>query len=106
PRALRRPASSRSPPASRLRSCPSLCLARPRSDVRGGHARMRTMQTRQIVRLGRSVSVVGLGTWQLGADWGDVSPEAAHEVLEAAVSGGVTFFDTADVYGDGRSERF
>jgi aryl-alcohol dehydrogenase-like predicted oxidoreductase len=67
---------------------------------------MQAMETRQIVRLDRSVSVVGLGTWQLGADWGDVSPEAAHEVLEAAVSSGVTFFDTADVYGDGRSERF
>jgi len=67
---------------------------------------MRAMETRQIVRLGRRVSVVGLGTWQLGADWGDVSPEAAHEVLEAAVTAGVTFFDTADAYGDGRSERF
>jgi aryl-alcohol dehydrogenase-like predicted oxidoreductase len=52
------------------------------------------------------VSVVGLGTWQLGADWGDVAPEAADAVLESAHRGGVTFFDTADVYGDGRSERF
>jgi aryl-alcohol dehydrogenase-like predicted oxidoreductase len=67
---------------------------------------MSGVETRQIQRLGRSVSVVGLGTWQLGADWGDVSPEAAHGVLEAAVRAGVSFFDTADVYGDGRSERF
>ena len=51
------------------------------------------------------MSVVGLGTWQLGADWGDVSEEAALQVLEAAVADGVTFFDTADVYGDGRSEQ-
>jgi aryl-alcohol dehydrogenase-like predicted oxidoreductase len=57
-------------------------------------------------RLGREVSVVGLGTWQLGADWGDVNPGAARETLETAVGEGVTFFDTADVYGDGRSERF
>ncbi len=57
-------------------------------------------------RLGRSVSVVGLGTWQLGADWGAVTPQAAHDVLEAAVAAEVSFFDTADVYGDGRSERF
>ena len=64
------------------------------------------METREIARLKRSVSVVGLGTWQLGADWGDVSPDAAAEVLEAAIAGGVTFFDTADAYGDGRSERF
>jgi aryl-alcohol dehydrogenase-like predicted oxidoreductase len=64
------------------------------------------METREIPRLKRGVTVVGLGTWQLGADWGDVSSEAAEEVLEAAYAAGVTFFDTADVYGDGRSERF
>jgi aryl-alcohol dehydrogenase-like predicted oxidoreductase len=65
-----------------------------------------TMQTREISRLGRAVSVVGLGTWQLGADWGDVDAEAAAATLEAAREAGVSFFDTADVYGDGRSERF
>jgi aryl-alcohol dehydrogenase-like predicted oxidoreductase len=65
-----------------------------------------TMQTREIRRLGRAVSVVGLGTWQLGADWGTVDPASAEATLEAARSAGVTFFDTADVYGDGRSERF
>lgn len=64
------------------------------------------METREIQRLGRAVSVVGLGTWQLGADWGDVSAPEADAVLEAAVAAGVTFIDTADVYGDGRSERF
>jgi aryl-alcohol dehydrogenase-like predicted oxidoreductase len=64
------------------------------------------MEQRRIGRLGRDVSVVGLGTWQLGADWGTVEPQAAHAVLDAAVDAGVTFFDTADVYGDGRSEQF
>jgi aryl-alcohol dehydrogenase-like predicted oxidoreductase len=64
------------------------------------------MEHRTIARLGRKVSVVGLGTWQLGADWGDVSAQAANGVLETAYRQGVTFFDTADVYGDGRSERF
>jgi aryl-alcohol dehydrogenase-like predicted oxidoreductase len=64
------------------------------------------MEERRIDRLVREVSVVGLGTWQLGADWGEVQPAAAHAVLDAAVQAGVTFFDTADVYGDGRSERF
>ncbi len=49
--------------------------------------------------------MVGLGTWQLGADWGDVDEKEALAVLEAAVESGVTFFDTADVYGDGRSEQ-
>jgi aryl-alcohol dehydrogenase-like predicted oxidoreductase len=53
----------------------------------------------------RQVSVIGLGTWQLGADWGNVSEADAMEVLRTAVESGVTFFDTADVYGDGRSER-
>lgn len=64
------------------------------------------METRVLGRTGRDVSVVGLGCWQLGADWGDVGEEQAMAVLDAAVDAGVTFFDTADVYGDGRSERF
>jgi aryl-alcohol dehydrogenase-like predicted oxidoreductase len=64
------------------------------------------MEQRTIERLGQSVSVVGLGTWQLGADWGDVDPSAAEATLEAAIDAGITFFDTADVYGDGRSEQF
>jgi aryl-alcohol dehydrogenase-like predicted oxidoreductase len=62
------------------------------------------MQQRILGRTGRSVSIVGLGTWQLGADWGDVDETAALDVLGASVDAGVTFFDTADVYGDGRSE--
>ena len=62
------------------------------------------MQQRSLGRTGRTVSVVGLGTWQLGADWGDVSEDDALAVLEASAEAGVTLFDTADVYGDGRSE--
>ncbi|MGV8885353.1 MAG: aldo/keto reductase [Microbacteriaceae bacterium] len=56
-------------------------------------------------RLAVPVSAIGLGTWQLGADWGDVSEADAAAVLDASVQSGVTFFDTADVYGDGRSEQ-
>ena len=63
------------------------------------------MDTRTLGRTGRTVSVIGLGTWQLGADWGDVSEADAVAVLAASVDAGVTFFDTADVYGDGRSEQ-
>ncbi len=63
------------------------------------------MQSRELGRACRVVGVVGLGAWQLGADWGDVSDDAAHAVLSAAVDAGTTFIDTADVYGDGRSER-
>ncbi len=65
----------------------------------------RGMENRKIARLGREVSVVGLGCWQLGADWGEVDENDALAVLHAAADAGVTFFDTADVYGDGRSER-
>src|SRR3954471_23091738 len=63
------------------------------------------MEHRTLGRTGRRVSVVGLGTWQLGADWGEVSEDDALAVLAAASEQGVTFFDTADVYGDGRSEQ-
>jgi aryl-alcohol dehydrogenase-like predicted oxidoreductase len=55
--------------------------------------------------MGREAGVIGLGAWQLGADWGEVSEEDAHATLQAAADAGVTFFDTADVYGDGRSEQ-
>ncbi|MHA7293491.1 aldo/keto reductase [Arthrobacter sp. HLT1-21] len=63
------------------------------------------MEQRTLGKTARSVSTVGLGTWQLGADWGDVDPTAATAILHSAVDSGITFFDTADVYGDGRSEQ-
>ncbi|AXB42823.1 aldo/keto reductase [Amycolatopsis albispora] len=63
------------------------------------------MEIREVKRLGRGVSAVGLGCWQLGADWGEVDEKDALAVLETAADEGVTFFDTADVYGDGRSEQ-
>ncbi len=64
-----------------------------------------TLEHRPLGRTGAEVSVVGLGTWQLGGDWGDVTEDAAAEVLDAALDAGVTLLDTADVYGDGRSEE-
>jgi len=63
------------------------------------------MEQRVLGRTGRQVSVVGLGTWQLGADWGEVSESDARAVLETSAEEDVTFYDTADVYGDGRSEQ-
>jgi len=63
------------------------------------------VEQRTLGRTGRDVSVVGLGTWQLGADWGEVTEDAARAVLEASAEAGLTFYDTADVYGDGRSEQ-
>jgi aryl-alcohol dehydrogenase-like predicted oxidoreductase len=64
------------------------------------------MEERILGRTRKAVSVVGLGTWQLGADWGEVAENDAMAVLDAAVTAGVTLLDTADVYGDGRSEQF
>ncbi|HUR02233.1 MAG TPA: aldo/keto reductase [Nonomuraea sp.] len=63
------------------------------------------MEKRELGRTGRQVGVVGLGAWQLGADWGEVGEDEALATLYGAVDAGVTFIDTADVYGDGRSER-
>jgi aryl-alcohol dehydrogenase-like predicted oxidoreductase len=64
-----------------------------------------SMEQRPLGRTGAEVGVVGLGTWQLGADWGDVDDDTAADVLDAALDAGVTLLDTADVYGDGRSEE-
>ena len=63
------------------------------------------MEKRTLGRTGRAVGVVGLGAWQLGADWGEVDEADAMATLHAAVEAGVSFIDTADVYGDGRSEK-
>jgi aryl-alcohol dehydrogenase-like predicted oxidoreductase len=63
------------------------------------------METRVLGRTGNNVGVIGFGAWQIGASWGEVSEADALAALHAAADAGVTFFDTADVYGDGRSER-
>ena len=64
------------------------------------------MHFRLFDHTGFEVSEIGLGTWQLGgADWGDVDESQALDILRAAFEGGVNFFDTADVYGLGRSEE-
>ena len=63
------------------------------------------MQVRSLGAGGRDISEVGLGCWQLGgSDWGEVSEQEAMAILQASVESGVNFFDTADVYGLGRSE--
>jgi aryl-alcohol dehydrogenase-like predicted oxidoreductase len=65
---------------------------------------MRAMNKRVFGRTGRAVSEVGLGAWQIGGNWGEVPEEVAMETLRAATDAGTDFIDTADVYGDGRSE--
>jgi aryl-alcohol dehydrogenase-like predicted oxidoreductase len=64
------------------------------------------MKFRKFSNIGWQVSEVGLGCWAIGSEWGDVSKEDANEVLKTSLDNGVNFFDTADVYGDGRSEQF
>jgi len=64
------------------------------------------MQYRKLGKTNFKVSEVSLGAWQIGGSWGDVSDEDAERVVHAAIQSGINFIDTADVYGDGRSERF
>ena len=64
------------------------------------------MHYRDLGRTGFKVSEVSLGAWQIGAAWGNVTDQDAIRVLHSAIDNGVNFIDTADVYGDGRSERF
>lgn len=63
------------------------------------------MQYRELGRTGYRVSTIGFGAWAIGGSWGEVDDDEAMAALHRAVDLGVTFFDTADVYGGGRSER-
>lgn len=63
------------------------------------------MRSREFGRTGRTVSEIGFGAWAIGASWGEVNDEEALAALHAALDSGVTFIDTADVYGDGHSEQ-
>ncbi|MGX9355494.1 aldo/keto reductase [Roseobacteraceae bacterium S113] len=64
-----------------------------------------TINTRTLGAQGPRVSEVGLGCWQIGGDWGDTSEDSTFAILDAALNAGVTFLDTADVYGGGLSEE-
>ena len=63
------------------------------------------MEYRELGRTGFKVSSVGFGAWAIGGSWGAVDEADAMAALHRALDLGVNFFDTADVYGDGRSER-
>ncbi len=63
------------------------------------------MEYRRLGRTGRQVSVIGFGAWAIGGDWGAVDDADSLRALHAAADAGVDLIDTADVYGDGRSER-
>jgi aryl-alcohol dehydrogenase-like predicted oxidoreductase len=64
-----------------------------------------TIHTRAFGRTGWNVSEIGFGAWAIGGAWGDVAESDARDALLAALEAGTTFIDTADVYGDGRSEK-
>lgn len=63
------------------------------------------MEHRTLGSTGIPVTEIGLGTWEIGGDWGDVSEQEGIEAVTTALDSGIDFLDTADVYGDGRSER-
>jgi aryl-alcohol dehydrogenase-like predicted oxidoreductase len=63
------------------------------------------MKQRTFGRTGKTVSEIGFGAWAIGGAWGDVSKDDAKAALHASLDAGTTFIDTADVYGDGRSEQ-
>jgi len=63
------------------------------------------MKYRILGKTGYKISEISYGSWSLGADWGDVSEKEAMLTLNKAIDLGVNFIDTADVYGDGRSEK-
>ncbi len=63
------------------------------------------MQYGRLGKTGYEISRVGFGAWAIGGDWGNVGEDDAMAALDSALDNGITFFDTADVYGDGRSER-
>jgi len=63
------------------------------------------MRSRQLGKTNRQASEIGFGAWAIGGGWGETDEDESLAAMHAAVDAGVTFFDTADVYGDGRSER-
>ena len=63
------------------------------------------MKYRTLGKTNFKISEVSFGSWAIGGTWGDVEDETSLKALEEAIANGVNFFDTADVYGDGRSER-
>jgi aryl-alcohol dehydrogenase-like predicted oxidoreductase len=63
------------------------------------------VEYRRFGKTGRSVSAIGFGAWAIGGSWGEVDDADSLAALHAAADAGTTLYDTADVYGDGRSER-
>src|SRR6266850_4851752 len=63
------------------------------------------MQYRELGRTGYKVSTISFGAWAIGGAWGSVEDNDSLAALHRSLDLGVNFFDTADVYGDGRSER-
>jgi aryl-alcohol dehydrogenase-like predicted oxidoreductase len=78
-------------------------LSNPKLIVNKGS--MERMNARRLGKTGLDVSEIGFGAWAIGGAWGATDDDVSLAALHAAVDAGVTFFDTADVYGDGRSER-
>src|SRR6516225_9426566 len=78
----------------------NLCLSRI-----VGNAVSQLMEYRELGRTGWKISTISFGAWAIGGSWGAVDDKESLAALHRALDLGVNFFDTADVYGDGRSER-
>src|SRR5665647_1785807 len=91
------PSQPAAPDALRIRSRPE--------QVRRPGTRRQAMEYRRFGKTGHEVSAIGFGSWAIGGSWGEVDDEVSLRALHAAADAGVTLIDTADVYGDGRSER-
>jgi aryl-alcohol dehydrogenase-like predicted oxidoreductase len=67
---------------------------------------MTTLKTRTLGKSDIDVTEIGMGLWAAGGDqWGPTDDQAVLDAIDAALDAGVTFFDTADVYGSGHSEE-
>ena len=89
--------------ASARRACQA--LRRRAADYNPRRGRRGDMEYRQLGRTDMKVSAISFGAWAIGSTWGPVDDEESMRALHAAIDAGTNFIDTADVYGDGRSER-
>jgi aryl-alcohol dehydrogenase-like predicted oxidoreductase len=84
---------------------PAIVKVKPTGTDRTAITGRTALKTRRFGKTGREVSEIGFGAWAIGASWGHVDESDALAALNQALDSGVTFIDTADVYGDGRSEQ-
>ncbi len=86
-------------------STPTPASGAPARSVFGRSTEPFGMETRKLGSTDIDATAIGLGTWNVGPVWGDVSDTQIRDAIHTAIDAGITFIDTAEVYGDGRAER-